>query len=75
MIPVHVREQTRPAERSALIATSTEIPKSGSEIENQLIFAGCDETHARRVTAVPSRVIPMARSRTPNAVERDCKVA
>lgn len=74
VIPVHVREQTGTTEVSALVATSAEVPQSRSEIEHQGHFTGCVESHARRVSAVTLRVIAVARSGTPNPIERDGQI-
>jgi hypothetical protein len=68
---MHVREQTRPLERTGGRDAIAAVTQSGSEVEHQRFFSGHDETHARRVSAVTPGVIAMARCRTANPKERD----
>jgi hypothetical protein len=50
-----------------------EVPQARAEVEQQRLLTGRVQRHARRVPAVPLRVIAMAGGRTPDTVERDVK--
>ena len=63
--------QARAAERLVTGARQPEVAQAGAEVEQQRVLAGRVDRHARRVAAVASDVVAMARRRAPHAMKRD----
>ena len=74
VVEVRVREQARTDEAGvARQALAAEVPKTGSEIEENRLAAGRQHRDARRVAAVADDVVAMAGRRATHAVESDAE--
>jgi hypothetical protein len=71
MVPMHVREQTRAAERSRFGNLRSAVAQSSPEIEDERRFAGYIESDTGRVSTITTCVIAVTWCRTANTEERD----
>jgi hypothetical protein len=70
---MHVREQTRAAERSRFGNLRSAVTQPCPEIEDEGWFAGDFESDTGRVSTITTRVIVVAWCRTAHTEERDMK--